>query len=141
MAENERKEVFRKKTLERISSPEQLTDYLCVTNPGIWATLTAIILLLGGLFAWATIGTLETSAPVKVIVADHTAQVIPIGAAKLDEGMPLRIASQEFYIASAGYDDFDRSVGVAEVTLPDGVYDATVVVEQTKPISFLLESR
>ena len=28
--------VFRKKTLERISSPDQLTDYLCVTNPGIW---------------------------------------------------------------------------------------------------------
>lgn len=43
--------VFRKKTLERISSPDQLTDYLCVTNPGIWVILVAVILLLAGVFA------------------------------------------------------------------------------------------
>ena len=43
-------EVFKnKKALERITAPEQLTDYLRVTNPGIWALLTAIICLLVGL--------------------------------------------------------------------------------------------
>ncbi len=29
--------LFRKETMDRISSPEDLTDYLKVTNPGIWA--------------------------------------------------------------------------------------------------------
>jgi len=29
----------------------------------------------------------------------------------------------------------------AELPLPDGSYDATIVVEQTRPIEFLLESR
>lgn len=48
MTENE-PTVFRKKALERMSSPEQLTDYLCVTNPGIWVLLAAVILLLGAL--------------------------------------------------------------------------------------------
>lgn len=52
MTENE-PTVFRKKALERMSSPEQLTDYLCVTNPGIWVLLAAVILLLGALFAWS----------------------------------------------------------------------------------------
>ena len=37
--------VFRKKTLDRIASPEQLTDYLRVTNPGIWVILVAVILV------------------------------------------------------------------------------------------------
>lgn len=32
--EETKQTVFRKKTMDRISSPEQLTDYLRVTNPG-----------------------------------------------------------------------------------------------------------
>ena len=36
MAEQENGTLFRQKTLDRISSPEQLTDYLRITNPGIW---------------------------------------------------------------------------------------------------------
>ena len=55
MAENTQT-VFRKKTLDRISSPEQLTDYLRVTNPGIWVILAAVILLLAGVFAWSMVG-------------------------------------------------------------------------------------
>jgi hypothetical protein len=137
----EQKTIFRKKTLERISSPDQLTDYLCVTNPKIWVILAAIIALLVGLLAWGTIGTLETSAKVKVIVEEHMAQVIPLGSERLGEGMPLCVASQETVIASTGTDDFGRVFGVAELTLPDGMYDGTVVVEKTRPIDFLLESR
>ncbi len=132
--------VFRKKTLERISSPEQLTDYLCVTNPGIWVILAAVILLLAGIFAWSMVGTLETSAEVKVVVADHTAQVVPLGSETLSEGMPLRVSGQDALIASAETDEYGRSVGRAEVSLPDGTYDGTVVTETVHPISFLLKS-
>ena len=131
--------VFRQKTLDRIASPEQLTDYLCVTNPGFWTILLAVILLFVGLCAWATVGTLETQAPVKVIVEEHIAQVVPVNAERLSEGMPLRIAAQEYTIASTGTDAYGRLFGVAEVGLPDGVYDGTVALEQTRPIDFLLE--
>ena len=55
----EKNQLFREKTMERISSPEQLTDYLRVTNPGMWAVLIAVILLLGGIIAWAAVGVLE----------------------------------------------------------------------------------
>lgn len=37
--------VFRKKSLERMSSPEQLGDYIRVANPGIWLIMAAVILL------------------------------------------------------------------------------------------------
>jgi len=139
MAENQT--VFRKKTLDRISSPEQLTDYLRVTNPGIWVVLAAVTLLLAGVFAWSTVGTLETKAEVKVVVSDHTAQVVPLSSETLADGMPLRVSGQDYRIAFAQTDEYGRSVGMAEVNLPDGTYDGTVVTEAVHPISFLLESR
>ena len=140
MAENTQT-VFRKKTLDRISSPEQLTDYLRVTNPGIWVILAAVILLLAGVFTWSMVGTLETKAEVRVLVSDHTAQVIALGPETLAEGMPLRVGGQDCIIACTGADEYGRLTGTAEVSLPDGTYEGSVVVEAVHPISFLLESR
>ena len=139
MTENQT--VFRKKTLDRISSPEQLTDYLRVTNPGIWVVLAAVILLLAGVFAWSMVGTLETKAEVKVVVSDHIAQIVPLSSETMADGMPLRVSGQDYRIAFAQTDEYGRSVGMAEVNLPDGTYDGTVVTEAVHPISFLLESR
>lgn len=139
--EETKQTVFRKKTMDRISSPEQLTDYLRVTNPGIWVILAAVILLLVGIFAWSMIGTLETKAEARVIVENHTALVACESAQTLTEGMALRIGGQEYTIAAAQTDEYGRSIGVAEVSLPDGTYDGTVVTETVHPISFLLESR
>ena len=78
-----------------------------------------------------------------VIVQDHTAQIVAAGqgADAIQAGMPLRIASQDFVIASVNYDEYGRATAHAEVSLPDGSYDAEIIVEQTHPIEFLLESR
>ena len=129
------------KTPQRISSPDQLTDYLRVTNPGIWVLLACVILLLTGIFAWASIGTLETVMTVKVSVEAQTATVIPNGSGTLAQGMPLRVSGREVLIESTGADEYGRVFGIASVKLSDGVYDGTVVTEQTHPLSFLLESR
>ena len=140
MAENPQT-LFRRKTIDRISSPEQLTDYLRVTNPGIWSVLVAVILLLAGMLAWSMVGTLETKADVKLVVSDHIATIIPLGSETLSDGMPLRVSGQEYRIAFAETDEYGRSVGAAEVNLPDGDYDGVVVLEAVHPITFLLESR
>ena len=143
MAENQESTLFRKKAMARISSPEDLTGYLRVTSPGMWIILAAVIALLVGVFAWSAVGTLETTVDATAIVKDHTAQIAASGqgADELEAGMPLRISSQEFVIASVDYDEYGRATAHAEVSLPDGTYDATIVVEQTRPIEFLLESR
>ena len=141
MGEQEKANVSRQKTRDRISSPDQLTDYLRVTNPGIWVLLASIVLFLAGVFVWFTIGTLESTAAVKVSVAGQQATVIPREAAVLTEGMPLRVASDEYTLDSVGTDEYDRSFGNAVVKLPDGVYDGIVVTAQTHLISFLLEGR
>ena len=139
--ENNKQSVFRQKTIDRISSPEQLTDYLKVTGPGIWAVLAAVILLLAGVMVWSAVGTLETTADARVIVRDNKAIVVLNDTHALRSGMTMRVASKEYMIGDTESDEYGRTVGTAEVDLPDGRYDGTVVVEKTHPISFLLESR
>ena len=132
--------IFRNQAVEKISSPEQLSDYLRVTSPGVWTVLAVVILLLAGLLIWASVGTLETTAGAKVIVEEHTARVILRDGQTAEAGMTLRVAGQEVTIASVETDPFGRTISYAELFLPDGTYDGVVVVEQTRPISFLLSS-
>ncbi len=58
--ETEKKQsVFREKSLERISEPEQLHDYIKVTSPGIWLVLIAVVVLLAGVLVWGVFGRLQ----------------------------------------------------------------------------------
>lgn len=140
MSANEQPAVFRKKTLDRISSPEDLTDYLKVTNPGVWVVLAAVIVLLCGIFVWSCVGTLETKEKASVIVEDHSAIVVLTDSNVLKEGMPLRVSTEEVTIASVYNDEYGRLVGKAEIALPDGTYEGTLITDQTHPIDFLTKA-
>ena len=52
-------DLFRKKSLERINSPEDLSDYIRVTTPSVWLVLLATAILLAGMLAWSILGTVE----------------------------------------------------------------------------------
>ena len=51
--------MHKEKKTERISSPEQLNDYIHVTTPSIWLVLLALIILLAGMLVWGIFGTVE----------------------------------------------------------------------------------
>lgn len=51
--------LFREKSMERISSPDQLDDYIRVTTPSVWIALLALVILLVGILAWTVLGTME----------------------------------------------------------------------------------
>ena len=53
-------ELFRKKSIERVTSPEQLNDYIRVSNPGVWMVLAAVVILLAGVCVWGVFGRLDT---------------------------------------------------------------------------------
>ncbi len=61
--------IFRQKSIDRISSPEQLHDYIKVSSPGAWLVLVAIIIFLVGALVWAVNGsiTINTDTGSKVI--------------------------------------------------------------------------
>ena len=52
-------ELFRKKSVERIHSPEELSDYIRVATPSVWLVLLATTVLLAGMLAWSVLGTVS----------------------------------------------------------------------------------
>ena len=62
--------LFREKSIERVSSPEKLDDYIKVVSPGVWIVLAAIIVLLLGILAWANVGLVPMTG------ADGTVQMV-----------------------------------------------------------------
>ena len=133
--------IFRQKALERITTPEQLTDYLRVTNPGIWTLFAAIIILLGGLLVWSTVGTLETMADGVAEVKDNQAVIVVTDNTgnEVASGMTVRIGSENFTISAVEKDDYGRAVAHAPINKADGKYDVKIVTQSIHPIQFLFD--
>ena len=56
---DDKKSVFREKSLNSISSPERLNEYIRVSTPGVWLILAAITVLLIGILVWGVFGSLK----------------------------------------------------------------------------------
>ncbi len=151
--------IFREKSLERVSSPEQLNEYIRVTTPGIWITLSAVIVLLVGFAVWGVVGSLETKLPT-VAVSEGGTAVCYVKEAEIDgvgQSDIVRIGNKEYTVKEiaaepvAVDDSFTeyalRVGGLSEgewvypmtlnETLPDGVYEVSIVTERVSPVSFL----
>ena len=53
--------IFRRKSLERIASPDQLDRYLQVSAPSLWLILLALFLMLGAAAAWCFWGSIPAT--------------------------------------------------------------------------------
>ena len=132
-------QLFRKQSMDRISSPEKLEDYMRVTSPGIWMILTAVIVLLAGLIICASIGKVETKYPVEAGVSQGSASVLLDADTEytVQKGMTLRIGDGDYKIGSVRRLESGETAVTADVSLPDGTYEAQIVTESITPISFL----
>lgn len=63
--------LFRKSSLDSISSPEQLNDYIKVSNPSIWLVLAALFLLLTSVIVWSFAGSLPTAVRTEGMVSGN----------------------------------------------------------------------
>ena len=125
-------EVYRKKSLERISAPEDLNDYLHVTRPPVWIFLVAVIVLIVGSLLWASTGKAYVEDGVARITVDDEKY-----GAMLETGMPAMIGSEETTIDSIGTDKRGGVIGSCKTDLADGVYDFSATFNMTRIISFL----
>lgn len=48
--------LFYNKHMSKINSPEELNGMICVTNPGVWIILTALLVLLLCTLCWGILG-------------------------------------------------------------------------------------
>lgn len=100
MSENE-KNLFRKSSLERVSSPEQLNEYIKVTNPSLIIILVTVFAMILSAMVWIFAGGLpKTVSLAGVVVGDSgkTQKVysyVSIGDSKrLSEGMEVQICPE-----------------------------------------------
>ena len=68
--------LFRQKSLARISSPEEIDNYMKVTRPSLWLALGVIILLLAALILWSITARIE--ATMVVDGQTVTEQIAPV---------------------------------------------------------------
>ena len=145
--------LFRKESLERISSPEQLHDYLRVTTPRLWMLLGAIVALLIGVIVYASTADMENIAQVRVNlesgVQDGGAEPERMVRGKIPEnlkdavepGMEVRLGAEKGAVSYVYKEEntmmFIVTMENADLDLPDGEYDAELVLEKAAPISFL----
>lgn len=65
--------LFRKSSLDSLSSPEQLNDYIKVSNPGVWMILAALFILLAAVLFWGFTGGLPTSIQTRGVICGGNA--------------------------------------------------------------------
>ena len=137
-----KEEIFRKKSLDRIKSPESLDDYIRVSNPGIWLLLVSVIVLLAGACVWGVFGHIESVVDTTVRVENGTAYCFIASGeiSSVSEGMNVRFGDYEAVISGDVQTDGQTYVCalLSEQTIPDGFYDGTIVVSEIRPISFVL---
>ena len=131
--------LFRKKSLDRISQPDQLNDYLRVTEPMIWLLLVSILVVLGGLLVWSLVDTVDMTADGNALVSDGQAVIMLEDNEKyrLDEGMKVIIDKKETTISRIENNEFGMSVGYAKTMESDGTYPVSVIVRSAHPFELL----
>ena len=151
--------IFRKKSVDKMSSPEQLNDYIKVTNPGVWMVLAAIAVLLAGVCVWGIFGKLET----KLTVAAESCDGQTVLYVKEDnipsvrENMSVSVGNQTYTVVAVSSEpvavtekigEYARHTGNLSIgewvyfvkidkTLPEGVYTAQIVVDSVSPLHFV----
>ena len=153
--------IFRKKSLDRVSSPEQLNEYIKVASPGMWMVLLAIVVFLAGMLVWGSIGKLETLVKGAAVIegGNAVAYVAEDDASDIEAGQVLRTDAGEYtvtsisqkpvrlapgtdeYLLHAG--DFEEGDWVYEVSFDaqgaaDGTYECKVVTDSVTPLSFVM---
>ena len=132
--------LYREKSLDRISSPEQLNDYLHVTSPSVWIVLTAVIVLLAGVLIWSSVASInsyvEGSSEVKqgVMTIRFTDQTTARG---VETGMTVSAGGTETPIISVGRDGNGLVIATAQTALPDGYYPVRVCYKREQVLSLL----
>ena len=138
------KQLYREKNITRISSPEQLNDYLKVTKPAVWAVLAAIVLMLVGTLIWGSFAYIGSSVEGIAEVENGTMTVYfkdGSFAGNVQEGMNVKVGETSSTIIGVGRDQNGRVFAQAETILDDGSYLASVTYKQTQVLSLLFNNK
>ena len=153
------KQIFREKSMEKITSPEQLNEYIKVANPSLWFVLGALLILLAGACVWGVLGHLDTKIPA-MLVGENDSMYLYLqeeDALKIQPGMTVLVAEKELVIentapvpmkAKDAMNEYGLHVSglspetwVYQVSVSgdyiEGIMAADVVIERIAPMNFI----
>jgi len=160
--------VFTKTASEKLRSPDDLDEYVRVTNPSVWVVLAACACLMIGLFAWGLLGTAETNVgayatcvkgevvcflPGDKASSVHEGDVANVGGTQMKVAsvgaMPLsrtearEIIGSDYLTNTLVGDDWTyvvRFQGDGDLAFEEGIpLDTTITIERIKPISLIFK--
>ena len=135
-------EIFRQKSLDKVKSPENLDDYIRVSNPGVWLLLISVIVLLAGVCVWGIFGHIDSTIETSVRSENGTAvcYISEDGISEIKEGMSVKFDGIEAVITEITRNDSGEYVCrlSSEQTMPDGTYEGKIVTDSVWPLSFIL---
>lgn len=155
--------IFRSSSIERISSPEQLNDYLRVSKLSVWLVLAAAGILLISFLIWGILGELPTTLGAEAYIKDEMAicyfaqeeagdisvgdraiingaefQVTEVGSVPLSKAEVEASYESDFVKDALALTDWNIGVKIATPSLADGLARVRITTEYTKPINFLI---
>ena len=166
--EIEKKEnsLFRKESLQRISSPEKLDDYLRILNPGVWILLSSIIVLLIIFFIWGFKGTvhdiastngiwhedilvcyvdpsygIEIEKNMHVIVGDDSEGIVTfVGTEPLSKESVIKEVDSPFFSSQLKINEWNIRIDISMDSESSSkvVVPADIVINEFYPIEFLM---
>ena len=133
--------IFREKSIERISSPDDLGEYLRGTKPSVFVILIATMLIIGGLFVWSyfmsitsyAYGTAKADGRVLLATFDD-----PASSKYINDSMEIIVGDQKIDIDTIGMDEKGNITAVCICNIPEGNYDVKVGYRKTQLIDMLL---
>lgn len=156
--------LFREKNIEKVTSPEQLNDYIRVTSPGVCLTMGAVLVFLVCVCVWAAAGTLDITVEAKGL-ADGKILYCYLDEEDIQyvrEGMTVHTKAGEGTVKSVSEipDDYEMMaqrlggenmvhalhiqdgewrylVGISREEDSEGLMDVSIVTERVSPISYM----
>jgi len=102
--------IFRKSALDRISSPEQLNEYMKVAGPGVWCIMAGLAVTFAAFIVWGLLGSIPETTDISgtaLIRGDGPMAVysfLPIDETRaLSEGMSVRVSPNSAPREQYGY--------------------------------------
>lgn len=152
--------LFREKSMDRVTSPEALNDYVKAASPSVWLLLAGIVFLLVVVCVWGVFGRLDTTIQTGAVCRNGTltCYIRETEIGQLGIGMDIAVDGQEYAIMelsrtpqelSADTDAYAMHIGnlavgdwvytaTTESDLPDGTYKAVIITESVSPMSFII---
>ena len=160
-------QLFRKKSLDQIRSPEALDEYLHVIRPRTWVAFAAIAIFLVGFYLWCAFGYMDSVAkvaaysygegnPLLLFVKEEDAAFVHAGSVYRINGKEYTVddVSEEFIqVKTEGFDpefveyclhvgdlilgEWIRYAYTDNSELPVGVYEAKLTLEHIHPLNFV----